>query len=238
MTSVGTRNEADRNAWLERVLREIPAGSRILDAGAGEQQLRRYCAHLDYVSQDFGKYDGRGDTRGLQTQAWDQTRLDIVGDITEIPEPDGSFDAIACVEVFEHLPNPVLAIQEFSRLLKPGGRLLITAPFCSLTHMAPYHFSTGFNRYFYETHLPAAGFQILEIVENGNYFEYLAQEVRRIPSVAETYCGRGLGRLHLALCGSLLRLLGNLSRRDHGSSALLHFGCFVKAVKNAPMVVK
>lgn len=232
VTNVGTRNEAERTAWLARVLREIPAGSRILDAGAGEQRLRRYCAHLEYVSQDFGRYDGKGDARGLHTQAWDQTGLDIVSDIAQIPEPDGSFDAIVCVEVFEHLPNPILALREFSRLLKVGGRLVVTAPFCSLTHFAPYHFYTGFNRYFYEKHLPESGFTLQELVENGNFFEYLAQEVRRIPSVAERYCGTRPNRIQTALCRGLIWLLGRLSDRDTGSAELLHFGCFVTATKN------
>lgn len=36
MTTVGTHNESVRTAWLEQALKQIPAGSRILDAGAGE----------------------------------------------------------------------------------------------------------------------------------------------------------------------------------------------------------
>lgn len=170
MTTVGTQNLSTREAWLEKTLNQIPAGSRILDAGAGEQKYKRFCVHLDYVAQDFAQYDGKGDGRGLQTNSWGQSNLDIISDITAIPEPDTSFDAIMCVEVFEHLPEPIKAIQEFARLLKPGGHLILTAPFCSLTHFAPYHFYTGFNRYFYETHLPANGFEIVELQENGFFF--------------------------------------------------------------------
>ena len=117
------------------------------------------------MSQDFAQYDGKGDGMGMHKGGWDQSNLDIISDITAIPEPDASFDAIMCVEVFEHLPEPIKAIQEFARLLKPGGLLILTAPFCSLTHLAPYHFYTGFNRYFYEKHLPANGFRIIELQE-------------------------------------------------------------------------
>jgi ubiquinone/menaquinone biosynthesis C-methylase UbiE len=145
---VGTHNEATRVAWLERTLKQIPSGTRILDAGAGEQQFRKFCTHLEYVAQDFGQYDGTGDSSGLQMGSWDQEKLDIVCDITEIPEPDASFGAIMCIEVFEHLSDPLAALREFSRLIKPGGHLVLTAPFCSLTHFAPFHFATGFNRYF------------------------------------------------------------------------------------------
>ena len=61
------------------------------------------------------------------------------------------------------LPEPVKAIKEFARLLKSSGHIIITAPFCSLTHFALYHFHTGFNRYFYEKHLPDNGFEIGQI---------------------------------------------------------------------------
>lgn len=229
--TVGTRNQYNREVWLEETLKQIPAGSRILDAGAGERKYRRFCNHLDYVAQDFAQYDGKGDGAGLQTEKWDQSKLDIISDITSIPEPDASFDAIMCVEVFEHLPEPVKAIQEFARLLKPGGHLILTAPFCSLTHFSPYHFYTGFNRYFYETHLPENGFEIVDLQENGNYFAYLAQEVRRIPSMAERYARGRPGILEYSAMKLCLSMLGRFSKRDRGSSEMLHFGCQVLAVK-------
>ncbi|MBT0653027.1 class I SAM-dependent methyltransferase [Geomobilimonas luticola] len=231
MTAVGTHNEKTRVAWLEKTLQRIPAGSRILDAGAGEQQFRRFCTHLNYVAQDFGQYDGTGDVRGLQMGKWDQSNLDIVSDITAIPEPNASFDGIMCIEVLEHLSDPILAFREFSRLLKPDGQLIVTAPFCSLTHFAPYHFYTGFNRYFFEKHLNACGFRVDELVENGNYFEYLAQEVRRIPNVAERYANIRPTRLETYAVRLVLSMLGRFSARDKGSSELLHYGCLVLATK-------
>lgn len=231
MRGFGTHNESTREAWLEQALREIPSGSRILDAGAGELRYRKFCSHLEYVSQDFAQYDGRGDAAGLHSGSWDQTRLDIVSDITAIPEPDGSFDAILCVEVLEHLPDPLAALREFARLLRSGGQLVVTAPFCSLTHLAPYFFSTGFSRYFYETHLPAQGFELVEITQNGSYFEYLAQELRRLPPMARRYTGGGPGLVGKGLIFLLLAMLARLSRRDSGSNELLCFGCHVRAVK-------
>ena len=229
--SVGTNHVPARAAWIAQTLRNIPSGQRILDAGAGELQFKKYCNHLKYVAQDFAQYDGRGDGRGLTTGSWDQSRLDIVSDIASIPEPDESFDAIMCIEVFEHLPNPVLAIQEFARLLRPGGQLIITAPFCSLTHFAPYHFYTGFSRYFYRTHLAAHHFEIVELHENGNYFEYMASEVRRVPEVSARYTSTRLRIGELIALRMALKVFERLNRNDRGSSEILHVGCHVRAMK-------
>lgn len=232
MTAVGTKNLSNREAWLEKTLKKIPAGHRILDAGAGELKYKKFCTHLDYISQDFGQYDGEGDKAGLQTKTWNNSKLDIVSDISNIPELDQSFDAIMCIEVFEHLPNPILAIKEFSRILKQNGILIITAPFCSLTHFSPYHYYSGYNQNFYKTHLPDHNFEIIEIVRNGNFFEYVAQEVRRIKSVAQNYSGGSKPNYleqFIILC--LLRMLNRFSNRDQGSDELLCFGYHVLSRK-------
>lgn len=231
---VGTNNAEVREAWVEQKLGELPTGYRLLDAGAGELQYKRFCGHLKYVSQDFGQYTGVGDGSGLQTGTWDNARTDIICDITKIPEPDGSFDAILCIEVLEHLEAPIEALREFGRLLRPAGVLILTAPFASLTHFSPYHFYSGFNRYFYTRWLERLGFKIEELVPNGNFFEFLCQELGRVGSVAKTYT-RNKGALNVfenvarVVC---LRALKRLSSQNAGSEDLLCFGYFVKAVRN------
>ena len=181
------KNLEHREEWLESVLKNIRPGLKILDAGAGELQYKKYCGHLDYVSQDFGQYTGEGDGQGLQMKNWDNSKLDIVSDIVNIPVADQSFDVIMCVEVFEHIPEPIKVVQEFSRILKPGGRLIITAPFCSLTHFAPYFFYTGYSKYWYEKFLEINGFDVEEINFNGNYFDYLIQELKRLYYIVLEY---------------------------------------------------
>lgn len=227
--NAGSTNEHDRQAWVRGALRALPAGLRILDAGAGERPYREDCAHLEYVSQDFGKYDGAGDGAALQTNSWDTTGIDIVGDIVAIPRPEASFDAILCTEVLEHIPRPEAALREFARLLRPDGWLILTAPFCSLSHFTPYFFSTGFSRHFYEEHLPAAGFEIVETTPNGNYFEYLAQEIRRIPQMASTYAERSPTRLERLALHRVLRALSHWSARESGSSEMLCYGWHLRA---------
>jgi 2-polyprenyl-3-methyl-5-hydroxy-6-metoxy-1,4-benzoquinol methylase len=231
MITVGMNNEPNRVNLIEQTLKKIPENSRILDAGAGEQQFKKFCSHLNYVSQDFAQYTGQGDNKALQTGSWNVSKLDIISDITNIPEPDSSFDAILCTEVLEHLPNPVLAVREFSRLLHSNGFLILTAPFCSLTHFSPYHFYTGFNRYFYETHLRDNNLKIIDLQTNGNFFEYLAQEVHRIPSIASQYTNQKINLLDRIGLKIILKMLQKFSSEDSNSHELLNFGYHILAQK-------
>lgn len=230
-------NQQCRNHWVEEQLAAIPTGHRILDAGAGERRFKKACSHLEYVSQDFAEYDGVGDCSGLQTGDWDQNGLDIVSDITCIPEPDGVFDAILCVEVLEHLPSPLLAIKELSRLLKPGGVIIITAPFCSLTHFSPFFFQTGFSRYFYEKNLAEFHIGVEEICYNGNFFSVLSQEINRIPSVIDKYGPHGrklgfFGKIFQKVQGYLMTWwLNRLTVADICSHELLCHGLHVRGRK-------
>jgi len=176
-------NDENRQAWLKKTLVTIPEGARILDAGAGELRNKPLCNHLRYVSQDFNQYDGSGDGKGFHTSKWDTSGINIVSDILSIPEPDSSFDAILCSEVLEHLPEPMKVLDEFRRLLKPGGRLILTAPFLSLVHFAPHHYCSGFSRYWYEYHLPERDFIIRELSPNGDWFALCQQELMRLGSM-------------------------------------------------------
>lgn len=222
-------NEETRNIWLAQCLGALESGSRLLDAGAGELRNRDLCAHLVYISQDICQYEGKGDSRGLQTGIWDTSKVDIICDITDIPEPDCSFDAILCSEVFEHLTDPLKAIAEFSRLLKPEGKLIITAPFSSLVHFAPYHFATGFSRYWYEHHLPLNGFKVDELIANGDWFSVLKQESLRLPKMARQY-GRGFPIFAYIIAGINAIYFSTVNKR-RGADDISCFGWHCVAIK-------
>ena len=178
-------NEALRRGWLKQALMSIPHGLKVLDAGAGELQNKPLCSHLVYTSQDICEYKGNGNSKGLHTGAWNTEEIDIVSNITNIPVEDASFDAILCSEVFEHLPDPLLALDEFARLLKPGGKLIITTPFASFVHFAPYFYATGFSSYWYEHHLSKKGFKVDKLEPNGDWFSCLKQELLRLPKMVK-----------------------------------------------------
>ena len=172
-------NEKNRDRFVVNWLNSLPAGKSILDAGAGIQRYKQHAKHLNYTSQDFGCYEG-GELFGHKVvDEWNSKDCDILCDITSIPVENNSYDYILCTEVFEHLPAPDKALKEFARILKPNGKLLLTAPFRCLYHQEPYFFYSGFSTYWYEHFSSLNSLQIELIESNGNYATDIAQEVLR-----------------------------------------------------------
>lgn len=54
---------------------------------------------------------------------------DVKGDLLALPFPDDHFDGVVLTEVLEHCIDPARAMREVTRVLKPGGLLLVTSPF-------------------------------------------------------------------------------------------------------------
>lgn len=148
-----------RDSWIKAQAALLAPGSKVLDAGAGASKYRPLFAHCDYKTQDFCKYEGPL-VKYLQP-------IDYVCEITNIPLPDQSLDAIICTEVFEHVVDPMAVLTEFQRLLKPGGKLWLTSPFLSHVHMEPYHYYGGFTHYWYRHWLPKKGFKVDAITPVG-----------------------------------------------------------------------
>src|ERR1700746_338841 len=67
--------------WIERSLKTLPDGWRILDAGAGRLRYKKFATHLRYVSQDFCQYKGNGTDSGIHPSQWDTSNIDLVCDI-------------------------------------------------------------------------------------------------------------------------------------------------------------
>ncbi len=90
------------------------------------------------------------------------TAADALWDLDRVPYPfrDGVFDRIVAIHVIEHVSDVMAAMEEFHRLLRPGGRVRIETPhytdfssFCDPTHR--WHLNSFSFRYFGEDH---AGF--------------------------------------------------------------------------------
>jgi len=229
------KNHAAREAWIEKTLRALPDGSSLLDVGAGECAYKPFCSHLEYLGQDIAEYDGSGDGVGLHTGKWDTSKLDFVCDLYDIPE-DRQFDTVFCSEVLEHVVDPVRAVEKMARLVRPGGQMILTAPFSSITHFAPYHYCTGFSQYFYRLHLERLGFELTELTANGGYFDMMDQELGRVTRVRKQFKAgvrEPLTWLVMQIARMNVRLLAMLDgdRMDRNSAQLQTFGWHVVARK-------
>jgi SAM-dependent methyltransferase len=99
----------------------LPAGpARVLDAGCG---FTFFDGMLRAGGLDVTCLDGDPDVVALWAGAGQ--RCDQ-GDLTRLPYPDASFDAVVCISVLEHLQERALAASELGRVLRPGGGLLLT----------------------------------------------------------------------------------------------------------------
>ena len=168
-------NKKTRNRWVQAKSRTVPAGSRVLDVGAGTCPYRPFFTHCDYKTHDFEKYKG---IKKNNTTEYGQ--IDYKSDITNIPVPDESFDVIICTEVLEHVPEPIEALREMARILKHGGDIFVTAPLGSGLHQLPYHYYGGLSPQWYKHFFPKFGLQLKEISPNGGFFKLLAQECARV----------------------------------------------------------
>lgn len=224
-------NLAIRDMWVVNELKKIGGGQSLLDAGAGEAKYAKYCTHLKYTAQDFGEYNPEDCSVGLQNDKWDYLGTMVKCDIIDMPFQDDSFDNILCTEVFEHIKNPILAVKEFSRILCSGGKLILTAPFASLVHMAPYYYSSGFSQYWYKENLQDNGFIIQEIQPYGDYFSWLKQELSRIPNICEKYLNKQPTEEEMKAIYKVRNVLFEYSTIKNKSDEILNYGYCVIAKK-------
>jgi SAM-dependent methyltransferase len=152
-------NEAVHNRIAYRVMENMLtyaasgyARGRLVDIGCGSKPWKGLFA--EFVDEHIG-VDHVPSER-------DPTAVDIVAGAYEIPLPDGSADTVLITSVLEHLEEPQRAIDETFRLLRPGGHLLISAPFFWHVHEEPHDFFR-FSPYGLRHLLEQAGFEILEL---------------------------------------------------------------------------
>jgi len=132
----------------------------VLDAGSGE--IRRYKSFFK-----FEKY--------ITLDINSAVRPDIVGSVENIPLENKSVDSIVSTQVLEHIKDPQKAINEFYRILKPGGCCLITAPQSSELHEEPRDYFR-FTRFGLEELIKKSGFKILLIEKRGGFWSSMVQE--------------------------------------------------------------
>lgn len=127
----------------QRLLDEF-SGQNILDVGCGQN-----------------KTPGTVGIDRRHTDAIDPSRqCDIDHDLTQFPWPieDKSYDLVICQHCIEHLPDTVKTMEEFNRILKPGGKVFLETP----------HY-TWFEAYRHYEHIHMFSVQSFDYFLRGNH---------------------------------------------------------------------
>jgi len=108
---------------FDELLPEDLAGKKLLDGGCGTGWFSQKAVQrgAETYSMDVG------DNLLEKVKSKCNSHL-VVGSILDIPFQDNFFDVIVSSEVIEHTPFPLKAIEEFARVLKPGGVIVVTTP--------------------------------------------------------------------------------------------------------------
>jgi ubiquinone/menaquinone biosynthesis C-methylase UbiE len=98
----------------------------ILDVGSGAGQIAGHL--LQYADAD-ARITCTDLSRQMLVRARRRLASDrpayIVSDLTALPFADGSFDGVTCGYVLEHVPDPAAGLQELSRVMCPGARMML-----------------------------------------------------------------------------------------------------------------
>lgn len=147
--------------------------------------IKEYCKDLDGILLDFGcgskPYQSLFNVKeyiGLDYEnpghPHENEQIDVFYDGENIPFDNQFFDCILCTEVIEHVFNPEIVLSELNRVLKPGGKLLITCPFAWNEHEVPHDYAR-YSRFALEYLLEKNGFEMVSFSKNGHFISTLFQ---------------------------------------------------------------
>jgi SAM-dependent methyltransferase len=138
---------------------------RVMDFGCGSKPYAKlFSGAKEYIGVDI-------ESTGHNHRT---SKVDVYYQGNSLPFPDEHFDGVFSSEVFEHIFNLEEMLCEISRVVRPGGKLLITVPFLWGEHEVPYDFAryTSFGiSYLLRRH----GFRIIEQKKTLGYFLACAQ---------------------------------------------------------------
>lgn len=139
---------------------------RILDYGCGSMPYKRFFYSSEYVGVDI-EVSGHPE---------EMKKADVYFDGINLPFDDSSFDGVLASEVFEHVFDLKACLKEIHRVLKPGGKMLVTCPFVWPLHEQPYDYAR-YTPHALEHLFKGAGFNILVSEKGGTPIEVIGQMI-------------------------------------------------------------
>ena len=138
----GSTQTVAESEIFETVLAVIRPGGALLDAGCGSGTFLKLAAPL--FARACGVDIAVPAVNAVRALGFDAVEGDVSGPLSLA---DGSFDACVCLDVIEHIFDPLTALKEIRRVLKPGGQLVLSTPnIRCFRHIARLVFSGEFPR--------------------------------------------------------------------------------------------
>lgn len=137
---------------------------KMLDFGCGSKPYRSLFEVDDYIGID---YENPGHSHANE-------HIDVFYDGKKIPFPDATFDSVLATEVFEHVFYLEDTLKEIHRVMKPGGHLLLSAPFVFMEHEIPHDFAR-YSSFGMRALLERNGFKVDILQKTSNYVDVLGQ---------------------------------------------------------------
>jgi SAM-dependent methyltransferase len=154
-----------RRRLLQAIMRNIhELSGSMMDFGCGSKPYKSLFKVSEYVGVD---YQGQGHSHENEI-------IDVFYDGRHLPFGDNRFDSIFSSEVFEHVFNLEEMVKELHRVLKPGGKMLVTCPFAICEHEAPNDFAR-YSSYGLKDLLERNGFEVLIFEKSGSAVETICQ---------------------------------------------------------------
>ncbi len=218
---MGKLRSQDVEQLLAQTLAEFIARphARVLDIGAGQVVEKNHRAGLHDLANRYAELIAKQQYIGLEIDS--ESKPGVVGDAHHLPFADATMDGVLMVSVLEHLYDPIRAVDEVYRVLKPGGIFFSYAPFYHPYHASPHDYFR-FTREGYGYLL--RHFSDTQFVSGGNYIAVLNDVVGH-PLNRAGRAGRALSKVIEWPLGVLFR------RYDARLSSRLAAGFGARACK-------
>lgn len=148
-----------------------------------DRDLEESKGYMRGITLDIGGGRKRGNFKEPTNATWvvldsgRDFRPHILGDAQSIPVKVSSIDCVKCTELLEHVEYPERVIDEISRILKPGGILILSIPFNVGIHSDPWDFQRFTDQKL--TRMLDSNFRILTLKKQGLFFTVLAYMIKQ-----------------------------------------------------------